>query len=217
MGLRCVIVKRRRPRTGLAEVSGVRPGRPRQMWSGKLDITPPPDVGQLVLVGEVISHLPVKSLLESVTEPLGKVLRGSPNGCPAILTGLYVHDSAQRIVDHGAIGFITEQMLDLNAVSIEEPSFEMNVATGEAGLFDLAGRAGDDRRRPEMRVTAIRLSGPGQGPAPIGIDIAADFADRRLRHRRLPAVLTSLVVDTVGKCLIGVSLCGSHDIPLIPH
>ena len=106
---------------------------------------------------------------------------------------------------------------NLNAVSIEEPSFEVNVATSEARLFDLAGWAGDDRRRPEMRVTPIRLSGSGQGPAPISVDIAAKLADRRLRHCRLPAVLTSLVVDTVGKCLIGVSLCGSHDIPLIPH
>lgn len=200
------IIKKRRPRTGLAEVSGVRPGRPRQVATGQLGIAPPPDMGQLVLVGEVVADITVVSLLERVSKPLREVLGRRPHGRPAVIVGLHSHNPSKGVVFHGAFRFVVEQLLNLNAMSAKKCPVQMNVPGGNTRLLNLTGRTENNRRGPEMRMIAVGPPGSRQRPAPISVDIATGLTDGWFGYCRVLTMAPSLVVNTMGERLISIFL-----------
>lgn len=107
-------------------------------------------MSQLILVGEVVAHITVKSLLKGVPQPLGQVFGRRPHGQSATFRLVNPDDPAEGIVLDSPFRLVVEQATDLLEVFGEERPVEMDIAAGDPGALRLTGWTDDAVRRTKM-------------------------------------------------------------------
>src|SRR5262245_47562835 len=137
------------------------------------------------------------------------------NRKPSFLILLPIHNSGQRVVFSGAVGFVPQQPLDLITVLPQEGAIEMDISARRAIAHALAGGAYDQYSGAEFRMLRAQSLLIRLRPAAVGVFIATYFAHRRFRWRAARAMAAGFIVHTFCVALVCVSLLIAHKLSFL--
>lgn len=178
----------------------------------------PPDSRELVLMRKGDSGVAAVRAFNGASEPKSKVISRGRHRESAFGVSLPTHDSGKWIEVRCPVGFVPEQLLDLDQMLLEKRSIEMHESSGDAFLL-LATRRTDglaigvyvfaDRTLSSFRNSDLRRT--GASPPTVGPYSVTTLADRRLRSAARSVVTARVVVDPFRERSVRVTLAASHE------